>query len=292
MKIGSLFSGIGGLEHGIERALGGQVVWQVEVDPWCREVLAKHWPQADRSVTDVRCATRDTVGHVDVLCGGFPCQDVSAAGKGAGLSGERSGLWYEYLRLVRELQPRAVVVENVASGATRWLVPVRRMLEAVGYRTRAVGLSAGDVGAPHLRRRIFVLALANSQGAGRELVRSAAESHGGRANVADALRSRSQGNHVAAQTFADAAGCGEQVQRASVEPRLGRVPHGISDGLDSHQWPAGQGEFQYDHEPPRTIEKGQDKERRARLKALGNAVVPQCAYVAGLILRDWMAGTC
>lgn len=164
MRIGSLFAGIGGLERGIERALGGEVIWQVEVDPWCREVLAKHWPSADRSVTDVRCATRSVLERVDVMCGGFPCQDVSAAGRGAGLSGERSGLWYEYLRLVRELQPRAVVVENVASGATRWLVPVRRMLETCGYRTRAIGLSASDVGAPHLRRRIFVLGLADANG--------------------------------------------------------------------------------------------------------------------------------
>lgn len=272
MKIGSLFSGIGGLDHGIERALGGQVVWQVEVDPWCREVLAKHWPHADRSVTDVRCATRDTVDRVDVLCGGFPCQDVSAAGKGAGLSGERSGLWYEYLRLVRELQPRAVVVENVASGATRWLVPVRRMLEACGYRTRAVGLSAGDVGAPHLRRRIFVLGLADADGL----------------DLWEQPRRSGRSDGQGAAQFGGA----QQGQWSGTESRLGRVSTRLSDGLDSHQWPAGQGEFQCDHEPPRTIEKGQDKERRARLKALGNAVVPQCAYVAGLILRDWMAGTC
>ena len=267
MRIGSLFAGIGGLERGIERALGGEVIWQVEVDPWCREVLAKHWPSADRSVTDVRCATRSVLERVDVMCGGFPCQDVSAAGRGAGLSGERSGLWYEYLRLVRELQPRAVVVENVASGATRWLVPVRRMLETCGYRTRAIGLSASDVGAPHLRRRIFVLALANADGGGREQPSGAIAKIGRRTQYGD-----------------------QEVGPASTdECRLGRVPHGVPDGLDSHRWPAGQGEFQYDHEPPRTIEKGQDKERRKRLKALGNAVVPQCSYVAGLILRDWMA---
>lgn len=269
MRIGSLFAGIGGLERGIERALGGEVIWQVEVDPWCREVLAKHWPSADRSVTDVRCATRSVLERVDVMCGGFPCQDVSAAGRGAGLSGERSGLWYEYLRLVRELQPRAVVVENVASGATRWLVPVRRMLETCGYRTRAIGLSASDVGAPHLRRRIFVLALANAHGF-------------------DLRKQPRRGEREDRQSAAQSGGA-QQVQRASVEPGLGRVPHGPPDGLDSHRWPAGQGEFQYDHEPPRTIKKGQDKERRKRLKALGNAVVPQCSYVAGLILRDWMA---
>ena len=261
MRIGSLFAGIGGLERGIERALGGEVIWQVEVDPWCREVLAKHWPSADRSVTDVSCATRSVLERVDVMCGGFPCQDVSAAGRGAGLSGERSGLWYEDLRLVRELQPRAVVVENVASGATRWLVPVRRMLETCGYRTRAIGLSASDVGAPHLRRRIFVLGLADANGSRLE-------------------GSYERSKELAITTRRHHRGC---------QPGLGRVPHGPPDGLDSHRWPAGQGEFQYDHEPPRTIEKGQDKERRKRLKALGNAVVPQCSYVAGLILRDWMA---
>lgn len=157
LRIGSLFSGIGGLELGLERAGLGDVVWQVEKDEWCRGVLATHWPGAER-FDDVCTVGATTLAPVDVICGGFPCQDVSGAGKGAGLSGARSGLWYEYRRIIGELQPAACVVENVNSGARRWLPHVRRDLHLLGYRTRAYALSSFDVGAPHLRRRVFVVA--------------------------------------------------------------------------------------------------------------------------------------
>ncbi len=158
MRIGSLFSGIGGLEYGLERAGIGEVIWQVENEPYCRRVLEKHWPTVDRGVSDVKVAGKANLTPVDLICGGFPCQDVSSAGKGEGLSGAKSGLWYEYKRIVEEMQPTWVVVENVASGAKRWLPHVRRDLHMLGYRTRAYALSAADVGAPHLRRRIFVVA--------------------------------------------------------------------------------------------------------------------------------------
>lgn len=161
MSIGSLFSGIGGLELGLEAAGLGAVAWQVEIDPFCRRVLAKHWPDAARDVCDVRVAGAATLAPVDVICGGFPCQDVSAAGKRAGLEGERSGLWYEYRRIVSELRPRIVVVENVASGAPKWLPTVRRQLCELGYNTTALAVSAEDVGAPHRRARVFVVGLAD-----------------------------------------------------------------------------------------------------------------------------------
>lgn len=157
LTIGSVFSGIGGLELGLERAGLGPVLWQVEVDAYCRAVLSKHWPHVTR-YEDVRAVRATTLAAVDLLCGGFPCQDVSGAGKGAGLDGERSGLWFEFRRLVAELRPEWVVVENVASGKARYLPTVRGNLCELGYRTRAFGLSASDVGAPHLRKRVFVVA--------------------------------------------------------------------------------------------------------------------------------------
>jgi C-5 cytosine-specific DNA methylase len=123
LTIGSLFSGIGGLDLGLERAGLGPVLFQVEIDPFCRAVLAKHWPKALRH-DDVRTVGRTaTLPRVDLLCGGFPCQDVSGAGKGAGLEGERSGLWFEFHRIVAATLPRFVVVENVASGKGRYLCP-------------------------------------------------------------------------------------------------------------------------------------------------------------------------
>lgn len=163
LRIGSLFSGIGGLELGLERSGLGRVVWQCEIDAFCRSVLARHWPDVVR-FEDVRTIRKNAVEPVDLICGGFPCQDVSSAGKGAGLDGARSGLWFEYRRVIQELQPRFVIVENVASGKARWLPTVRRNLCDDGYTSRAYSISAIDVGAPHLRRRVFVVAVSNGDG--------------------------------------------------------------------------------------------------------------------------------
>lgn len=161
MLIGSLFSGIGGLELGLERAGLGPVAWQCEIDPFCRAVLAKHWPNVTRFDDVTR--PRD-YPHVDLICGGFPCQDVSSAGRRRGIGGARSGLWWYFASIVEQVRPRFVVVENVASGAKAWLPHVRHQLHMLGYRTRAYGISAADVGAPHLRRRVFVVADAHRQG--------------------------------------------------------------------------------------------------------------------------------
>ena len=102
MKVGSLFSGIGGFELGLERA-GMKVVWQSEIDPYASAVLRKHWPDIPNH-GDIRNIRAGAVERVDVLCGGFPCQDISNAGKGAGIDGERSGLWSEYARVIGELK--------------------------------------------------------------------------------------------------------------------------------------------------------------------------------------------
>lgn len=158
MTIGSLFAGIGGLELGLERAGLGPTIWQVEQDAYCRSVLAKHWPDADRSVTDVCEAGAANLERVDLICGGFPCQDLSYAGKGAGLDGARSGLWFEYLRIIRELRPRFVVVENVAALLARGMDVVLGTLAESGYDALWTSLRASDVGAPHRRERLFIVA--------------------------------------------------------------------------------------------------------------------------------------
>lgn len=157
MRIGLVFSGVGGFELGLEWSGLGHTVWQVEQNEFCRRVLARHWPDTERFV-DVRKVGAAELEPVDLICGGFPCTDISSAGKGAGLAGERSGLWFEYLRVIDELKPEWVVVENVASGAGKWVDAVCAALVERGYETLPVPLSAADVGAPHLRRRIFIVA--------------------------------------------------------------------------------------------------------------------------------------
>jgi DNA (cytosine-5)-methyltransferase 1 len=162
MIFGSLFSGIGGLELGLEMSGLGHTVWQVEQSQFCRNVLAKHWPSVER-FDDVRTVGRKHLCPVDLICGGFPCQDISSAGKGTGLTGERSGLWFQFARIIKELTPSWVVVENVASGSKHWVDQVSTELEKLRYDVLPVPLSAEDVGAPHERERIFLIARNTNQ---------------------------------------------------------------------------------------------------------------------------------
>lgn len=156
MTHGSLFAGIGGFDLGFERA-GIRTLWQVEIDPYCRRVLAKHFPEAIR-FEDVRTVGRHNLPYADIISGGFPCQDISNAGKRAGIDGERSGLWSEYARIIRELRPRYVVVENVAALLGRGMERVLGDLAACGYNAEWQSIRASDVGAPHRRERIWIVA--------------------------------------------------------------------------------------------------------------------------------------
>ncbi len=164
LKIGSLFAGIGGLELGLERAGVGHTVWQVEKDPYCRQVLAKHWPDAIR-YEDVTTVDWSTVEPVDVICGGFPCQPFSIAGYQRGLSDER-WMWPAYSDAISVLRPRYVVVENVPaliadSDAFGWMLGD---LAALGFDAEWQGIPAAAVGAPHLRDRLVVLAYPTGEG--------------------------------------------------------------------------------------------------------------------------------
>ena len=208
--VGSLFSGIGGLELGLEWAGLGPVVWQCEIDPFCRSVLAKHWPDATR-YTDVR-AIDASAPRVDIICGGFPCQDISDAGKRAGIDGERSGLWSEFARIIGVLRPRFVVVENVSALRGRGMGRVLGDLAALGYDAEWSALRASDVGAPHQRERLFILAHAyeamGEAGGGSEQEREAAVQRQGRGERRD------------------------HVWDVAPEPRASGVAYGLSKGLD------------------------------------------------------------
>ena len=230
LTIGSLFSGIGGLELGLERSGLGATVWQVEKDAFCQKILAKHCPNVER-FEDVQ--TVKNLPRVDLICGGFPCQDVSSAGKRAGLAGARSGLWRDFARIVGQVKPRFVVVENVASGKRRYLPTVRRDLHVLGYDTTAYEFTASEIGAPFRRGRVFVVANADSYRQSPVAIN---------AQVALSSEHYDVGHWRTAQ------------------PPMVRMVPGVSGGLD----------------------------RCRRIKALGNAVVPQCAEVIGRMLQSWI----
>jgi DNA (cytosine-5)-methyltransferase 1 len=327
IRIGSLFSGIGGLELGLESGLASagwpaQTVYQIEQSEYCRSILARHWPNAQR-FNDVRTIDPASLPPADLLCGGFPCQDLSTAGKRAGLAGERSGLFFELARIVRTTRPRIVVLENVAGIYTKGLGTVLGTLAEDGYDCVWTSIQAAEVGAPHRRERWFCigwLADADSQQRGRqEGISSFRYDDQGRRGAGRQLADPQKmygyaaepytahgctqipqfGSHRGTPILADTPEGGRRLPRPKPAHRLSgsggpqdrgkRAPKsgvgGILDGLpsrlDGHRWPAGPGP-QHDWEPPRT--RPRQPNDRERLRALGNAVVPQ----QGAVLGRWI----
>lgn len=159
-----LFSGIGGFSLGLERSGGFKTVAFCEIDPFCRKVLKKHWPEVPQ-YDDVRTLTAERLAAdgigVDAICGGFPCQDISSAGYKVGIEGEHSGLWGEYARLIGRLRPRFGLVENVAALSSRGLDRVLGDLATLGYDAEWHCIPASAIGAPHNRDRIWIIAYPN-----------------------------------------------------------------------------------------------------------------------------------
>lgn len=279
-EIGSLFAGIGGLELGLERAIpSARTAWQVEIDPFCRRVLARHWPYAERH-DDVCTFPTPTTPRVDIICGGFPCQDLSVAGGGAGLDGERSGLFFEYMRIVRALRPRVVVMENVSALLARGMGRVLGELASCGYDAEWDCIPAAAVGAPHERDRVFIVAYADRND-GRDEGRPdrAPARHKGLAHAeapdADGEKRRpsarapvqGRGNEAHRHASTNARGRGgrfvpREHEWGSAPPAVRRMDDGLSPGVDRPR------RRRPDNDPP-------------RLRALGNAVVPQVAEVIG-----------
>jgi DNA (cytosine-5)-methyltransferase 1 len=158
LTFGSLFSGIGVMDLGLERA-GMTCKWQVENNDYCLKVLSKHWPDIPK-YSDITTLDFAAVEPVDLLAGGFPCQDLSVAGKREGLrEGNRSGLWFEFLRGIRTLRPRFVLVENVPGLLINHAMGrVLGDLAECGYNAEWTVLAASAFGAPHARERVFIIA--------------------------------------------------------------------------------------------------------------------------------------
>lgn len=259
-----LFSGIGGFSLGLERTGGFRTVAFCEIDPYCRRVLAKHWPGVPIH-EDVRKLKGADVGAVDAICGGFPCQDISTAGKGAGLAGERSGLWSEYARLVGELRPRFVLVENVAALLGRGLGTVLGDLASLGYDAEWHCIPASAVGAPHRRDRVWIVAYTHCD---RFQEREYVCGTGGEKGAGQ----QSRGPVIRISPSQNAANP-KRGQQALGRPfgRMGGLYQSIQKNRD---WPI-------THQP--TLDRGVDgvPARLDRLRALGNAVVPQIPEMIG-----------
>ena len=258
LTLGSLFSGIGGLELGVEAATGARVLWQVERDAWCREVLAKHWPDAVRY--DDVCTAGPGLAAVDIICGGFPCQPASVAGDRKGMLDVR-WLWPEFARIVGMVRPRFVLLENVAGllsldGGRAWGA-VLGDLAALGFDAEWDVFSGDHVGAPQERARLFCLAtVADPAGAGLQgALRRESGSAPRRARGAQPLRH---------------------------EPAVGVDADGVPGRLAGTRWPARRGEPPYSWEPPQI--EGRFPDHSERLKALGNAVIPDVAALAWRVL--------
>lgn len=294
MRVLDLFSGIGGFSLGLERA-GMTTVAFCEIEPYCRAVLKKHWPDVP-CYDDIRTLNRERLTAdgiaVDVVCGGFPCQDISCAGAGAGIKGERSGLWREYSRLIGELRPSFVIVENVAALLGRGMGVVLGDLAALGYDAEWHCIPASAVGAPHRRDRVWIVAYPGGEqheGARDAIGRTGATGFPETA-MADADRPRAaqsagrkrQGGMGAVQrseALANPSSRDKQRRRGPVQVGWGRFASQALQYGDAGrtQWGAEPDVGRVAYGVPARVD---------RLGGLGNAVVPQIPEIIGRAIME------
>ena len=262
------FSGIGGFSYAAERIVGGfETVTFVEREPFCQRILAKHWPEVP--IHDDITTFNPKPHSADVICGGFPCQDISTAGKQAGIKeGTRSGLFYELMRVIRLVQPRYVVLENVAAILANGLDTVLGELAEAGFDAEWACIPASAVGACHRRERIWIIAYSSHM-----------FSHGGKCKHAGESRetSLSQSGDSSGQ---DAVYTNNQRLEGREPASMLQYPPQWSSGTgNSPSARLSPGWTSYVSSP--VLCRGDDglSGRVDRLKALGNAVVPQVAAI-------------
>jgi DNA (cytosine-5)-methyltransferase 1 len=275
LTVGSLFSGIGGIDLGLERA-GMTVKWQSEIDPYACQVLKKHWPDIP-NLGDIKTVDWSTVKPVDLIAGGYPCQPFSTAGKRQGENDPRH-LWPYFRNAISAIRPRFALLENVRGHLTMGGTTVIGDLAEIGYNCEWQLISAASIGAPHRRERIIIVAypegqfgndLKNNARNGMESKKVSEFGNSSRPkNLADTDSLKLDSNYLYGTnktTFSEAQTIFTASRRSSVsatgsnwlsEPDVGRVANGIPARVD-------------------------------RLRGLGNAVVPQVAeYVGRLILQS------
>lgn len=314
LRVLDLFSGIGGFSLGLERA-GMETVRFVEIDPFCRRVLSKHWPnvRCDEDITTANFVE----GEADVICGGFPCQDVSRAGKRAGITGPDSGLYRELVRAVRLVRPKFAILENVAALLGDGLGDVLGDLAEIGFDSEWDCVPAYTIGAPHERDRIWIIAHADSQrelqpqrseqdewgwlGDGSKKSTNAAGEQMG--DSGQSWEHRSMGPGVAdAPQFRRGSGrqgrppdsfarIRDQTRRNATDPQCARLAFSKSDpswnaqpkstgenGADGQEiWPNEPALCRVDDGIPSLVD---------RVRALGNSLIPQIPELIGLAILD------
>ena len=265
LTVGSLFSGIGGLDLGLERA-GMEVIWQSEIDPYCNKVLKKHWPEVINH-GNIKDIDWGTVKRPDIVCGGYPCQPFSTAGKRKGTDDPRH-LWPWVRDAISALRPKYAILENVRGHLSMGGLQVIGELAEIGYDAEWRVVSAAGLGAPHRRERIIIVAYPNSVGLERQRAEQQAtgsprsdENKNGIMAYTESSTSGSTKSHDLRPRLWQTTELREQNCPTrtdgdwwEVEPSVGRVADGIPDRVD-------------------------------RLRGLGNAVVPQVAeYIGRLVM--------
>jgi len=320
LKLLDTFSGIGGFSYAAEKLVGGYETTQfVENNPYCKKVLNKHWPNVPIHDDITTFTTRPF--QYDVICGGFPCQDLSYAGKGLGITKEtRSGLFYELMRVIRMVRPKYVVLENVAAILNRGLDIVLRELSEAGYDAEWAVISASSLGACHRRSRWWLVAYPNNNGSSTsEKPRSLEKTDGGsekRKNQACQSKGSSESRDTETVHFNATDTNGKRIQRSAESRFSGErlwpesfryiqtTPHSLSQRTQiqheqrgSSVWnlPSSYGEKRstlspnwqaYESKP--CLRRGDDglSNWTHRLKALGNSVVPQVAAIPLQRVKD------
>ena len=282
ITIGSLFSGIGGFELGLERAIpNSKTVWQVEQNKYCQGILKKHWPEATIH-KDIKEVSHANVHPTTIICGGFPCQDISVAGKGAGIeNGEKSSLWGEMYRLIDELRPRVAVMENVPAllWKGRGMHVVMSNLAKIGYDAEWTVISAKQFGAPHLRKRVFIIAYPHSRQPRQNQpvqtrglpIDASYQYNDTRPEITNTNSKHSEQQPIYTRSMETKS---RFKRRCSEVSRIQQTEY-------KNYWQ------DFPTQPPLRHRNDGVSNRLARLRALGNAIVPQCSeYIGHCIVQS------
>jgi len=302
LTVGSLFSGIGGLDLGLERA-GMKVIWQSEIDPYCNKVLKKHWPEVTNygNIKEIDWAT---VQRPDVVCGGYPCQPFSTAGKRRGTDDPRH-LWPWVRDAISALRPSYAILENVRGHLSMGGLQVVGELAEIGYDAEWRVVSAAGMGAPHRRDRIIIVAYPSqlhsngsnnnarvsvehqtvsklrNDGRAARMANTASKCSNGRQPRCDNAQSKKEGVQKQTGTSSPVVAHANSIRSQAARPKQQATIFARGDSNSNRQLAAGQWETEPD--VGRVVDGVSS--RVDRLRGLGNAVVPQVAeYIGRLVM--------